>query len=317
MSLKILFAGTPDFAATCLFSLLKSHYSVQAVYTQPDRKAGRGQKLHASAVKELALTHLLPICQPEQLKTPEVLEELKGWQADIAVVVAYGLLLPQSVLDIFPLGCINVHASLLPRWRGAAPIQRAIEAGDVETGVSIMQMDRGMDTGPILLQKKLPLNSVITSEQLFSQLAELGAVGLLETLDLIEQNKSVATPQSIDEVCYAKKISKEEGLIDWQLPAQTILNKIRAFNPYPIAFSYLDQQAVRIWQADLSPLTSDKKPGTVFHLEKNKIHVAAGERAIALTQLQLAGGKTLTAAEMLNARKELFSVGQHFQENLA
>ena len=196
--MKILFAGTPNFAATCLQKILKSHHSVLAVYTQPDRKAGRGQKLQTSAVKQLALTHSLPVYQPEQLKTTEIREALKNWQADIAVVVAYGLLLPQTVLDVFPHGCINVHASLLPRWRGAAPIQRAIEAGDEETGVSIMQMDAGMDTGPILLQKTLAINSSTSSEKLFIKLAELGAEALLETLHLIEQGNTVTTAQSID-----------------------------------------------------------------------------------------------------------------------
>lgn len=313
--MKILFAGTPDFAAVCLAALLDSHHTIQAVYTQPDRKAGRGQKLQASAVKQLALDHQLPVCQPEQLKTPEVLEALKAWQADIAVVVAYGLLLPQAALDVFPLGCINVHASLLPRWRGAAPIQRAIEAGDKETGVSIMQMDQGMDTGAVLLQKTLPIHANVTSEQLFAELAELGAMGLLETLQLLEQDKAIAVPQSAEGVCYAKKISKEEGLINWNLPAQTILNKIRAFNSYPIAYTILNQQVVRVWQAELSLLHSSKEPGTIFHYDKNHIHVATGEKSIALTQLQLAGGKSLTAADMLNARQELFSVGQQFQDN--
>lgn len=307
---KIIFAGTPHFSVAALTALLHSPHDIVAVYTQPDRPAGRGRQVTASPVKQLALQQGLPVYQPVTLKHPEEQAQLKAFAADLMIVIAYGLLLPLPVLQTPALGCLNVHASLLPRWRGAAPIQRALLAGDQQTGITIMQMDAGLDTGTMLYKAECPILTTDTSESLHDKLASLGAKTLLASLDQLSQ----LTPeiQNADLATYAKKLTKEEALINWNESADIIERKIRAFNPWPVAYTLLNGQTIRIWQATLMTHTSQAAPGTIISLSAQGILVATRDAVIQLQKLQLSGGKILTAAEILNARRDEFAPGKKF-----
>ncbi|QUM78915.1 methionyl-tRNA formyltransferase [Moritella sp. 5] len=308
--LRIIFAGTPDFAAKHLSALLNSEHKVIAVYSQPDRPAGRGKKLKPSDVKQLAVSHDIPVYQPVSLRNEEAQQELAALNADLMVVVAYGLILPQVALDTPRLGCINVHGSLLPRWRGAAPIQRAIWAGDAETGVTIMQMDIGLDTGAMLHKVTCPIADNETSASLYDKLAELGPQGLLETLTQISNNTAVAEVQDDEQANYAAKLSKEEANIDWTQSAVAIERQIRAFNPWPVSYTQIAEQNVKVWQANASEDVTDAQPGTVLTATKQGIQVATGNGILTLLNLQLAGKKAMPVQDILNARKEWFTVGQ-------
>lgn len=303
--LKILFAGTPDFAASSLRALLNSEHEVLAVYTQPDRPAGRGRKLTASPVKALALEHELPVLQPLSLRDETAQQELAAWNADVMVVVAYGLILPEPVLVAPRLGCINVHASLLPRWRGAAPIQRAILAGDAETGVTIMQMNKGLDTGDMLHIVRCPIESSDTAEILHDRLAELGSAALLEALTEIAQGSVQPEKQDDAQANYAEKLQKAEAQIDWSQSAERLSRTARAFNPWPVAFTCFDEKNLRIWFAEAMPGKSDAAPGTVLAESRDGIDVATGDGILRIKQLQMPGGKALSAEQFLNAHSLL------------
>ena len=311
--LKIIFAGTPDFAAVHLQALLDSEHSVIAVYSQPDRPAGRGKKLLASPVKQLAEQHGIPVYQPQSLRDKAAQEELAALNADIMVVVAYGLILPQVVLDTPRLGCINVHASLLPRWRGAAPIQRAIEAGDSESGVAIMQMEAGLDTGPVLVERRCPISPADTGGSLHDKLATLGGPALLEALQELAEGNARAQVQDDALANYAGKISKEEALIDWQRPAAELAHKIRAFNPFPVCWTtYKDskgEQRLRVYSARLERGCHSDAPGTILGADAEGILVACGREALRLQTLQLPGKRALPVEEILKGYRELFAPG--------
>jgi len=298
--LKIVFAGTPEFAARHLKHLLSSPHEILAVYTQPDRPAGRGKKLTPSPVKTLALKHSLPVLQPASLKSAEAQEELAGIGADVMIVVAYGLLLPPEILGIPTRGCLNVHASLLPRWRGAAPIQRAIEAGDRETGVTIMQMDAGLDTGDMLLVSKCGIDADETSASLHDKLAEIGPPALLKTLEQLAAGETQAQKQDDTLACYAKKIDKAEAQINWQESAALIQRKIRAFNPFPIAYTLLQGERLKIHQADCSAEPTKAEPGSVIAANRDRFQVACGEGSLLVQRLQLAGKKAMSPSEFAN-----------------
>ena len=305
--MKIIFAGTPDFAAGHLQALIDSpQHSVIAVYTQPDRPAGRGKKLKASAVKLLAEANSLPVFQPQSLNDPEQQQILADLQADIMVVVAYGLILPQAVLDTPKLGCINVHGSILPRWRGAAPIQRAIEAGDEETGVTIMQMDAGLDTGAMLCISRCPIESTDSSATMYKKLEELGAPALLSTLDKLQDNKALAVVQDDSQSCYAAKIDKSEALIDWSKPAAVLDRQIRAFNPFPAAYTTLGDLRIKVWLAELGP-ASTQAAGQIISADNSGILVSCGEQSLLLTVIQLPGKSRMPVSEILKSRAELFT----------
>lgn len=300
--MRIVFAGTPDFATPCLQTLIDGPHEIAAVYTQPDRPAGRGRKLTASPVKQCAIQHGLSVYQPTSIKTDEALDELAGMQPDLMVVVAYGLILPKAVLKIPRLGCINVHASLLPRWRGAAPIQRAIQAGDCETGVTLMQMDEGLDTGDILLASSCPINPAETSGSLHDKLAELGAELLARGVNTIQAGELRPRPQPEEGVTYAHKLSKSEAQIVWSTDAKTIEQQIRAFNPWPVAFSQLDDENVRLWEATATDEPSSQEPGVITNCSEEGIDVACGKGSVRLLRLQWPGGRALTAAEASHGR---------------
>ncbi|MBK0097610.1 methionyl-tRNA formyltransferase [Erwinia sp. S63] len=307
-SLKIIFAGTPDFAARHLDALLASEHQVVGVFTQPDRPSGRGNKLTPGPVKMLAQAHDVPVFQPKSLKPEENQQLVADLQADIMVVVAYGLILPKAVLDMPRLGCINVHGSLLPRWRGAAPIQRSLWAGDSETGVTIMQMDVGLDTGDMLHKLSCPITPEDTSASLYDKLAELGPQGMLDTLDLLASGK--AQPEVQDEalVSYAEKLSKEEARLDWSLSAAQLERCIRAFNPWPVSFFLIEDQPVKVWQASVLP-HQNKQPGEIIHADKNGIQIATADGVLNLLSLQPAGKKAMSAQDLLNSRREWFATG--------
>ncbi len=311
--LKIVFAGTPDFAAQHLDALIKSHHDVIAVYSQPDRPAGRGKKLKASEVKQLALTHDIPVYQPENFKSDDAKQQLADLNADIMVVVAYGLLLPKTVLETPKLGCINVHGSILPRWRGAAPIQRAIWAGDAETGVTIMQMDEGLDTGDMISIATCPIEAADTSASLYSKLAELGPTALIDTLATIADGTATPEKQNDELANYAKKLSKEEANIDWHMPAQQIERNIRAFNPWPICFTQMQGNTVKIYAAELVENTGN--PGEILAADKTGITVATTEGALKITQLQPQGKKPMSAQDFLNGRADWVAVGSTLGDN--
>ncbi len=307
--LRIIFAGTPDFAARHLAALLDSHHEIIGVYTQPDRPAGRGKKLTASPVKELALKHAIPVFQPENFKSDDAKQELADQNADLMVVVAYGLLLPQAVLDTPKLGCINVHGSILPRWRGAAPIQRSIWAGDAETGVTIMQMDIGLDTGDMLNITTLPIEATDTSASMYNKLAELGPIALVNCLSDIANGNALAEKQNDEKANYAKKLSKEEAKIDWTMDAETIERCVRAFNPWPMSHFSVDDKAIKVWESRVETYEGDATPGTIIQADKTGIYVATSSNAIVFEQLQVPGKKAMGVQDILNSRKEWFEVG--------
>ncbi|MEF1288233.1 methionyl-tRNA formyltransferase [Vibrio sp. M260118] len=307
--LKIVFAGTPDFAARHLAALLSSEHDVIAVYTQPDRPAGRGKKLTASPVKNIALEHDIPVFQPENFKSDEAKQQLADLNADIMVVVAYGLLLPQSVLDTPKLGCINVHGSILPRWRGAAPIQRSIWAGDAETGVTIMQMDIGLDTGDMLKIATLPIETSDTSATMYEKLAELGPDALVECLADIAKGKAVPEKQDDALANYAKKLSKEEARIDWNDDAEHIERCVRAFNPWPMSHFEAAENSIKVWQSRVDDQATDKPAGTILQADKTGIYIATGNGVLVLEQLQVPGKKAMSVQDILNSRASWFEVG--------
>ncbi len=308
--MRIIFAGTPAFAAETLKALINTEHETCAVYTQPDRPAGRGRKLTASPVKQLAQEHNIPVEQPINFKSDDAIQTLAGYQADLMIVVAYGLLLPQVVLDTPKLGCINVHASLLPRWRGAAPIQRAILAGDKESGVCIMQMEAGLDTGPVLSEARCPITEEDTAQVLHDRLAILGATTLVETLKDIEQCQRNAKPQNDELTSYASKLDKKEADIDWQLSAQNILRKINAFNPWPVAQTIWHDAIFRIWRAQLVREETQQPAGQIIKVDKVGIDVATSDGILRITELQLPGKRAMSVQDFLNANT--MKVGDHF-----
>ncbi len=307
--LKLIFAGTPDFAARHLAALLSSDHEVVAVYTQPDKPAGRGQKLTASPVKELALAHDLPVYQPASLRKEEAQTELAALGADLMVVVAYGLILPKVVLDTPRLGCINVHGSLLPRWRGAAPIQRSIWAGDAETGVTIMQMDVGLDTGAMIRKMSCPIAADETSASLYDKLAELGPQALVDTIDAMAAGNIAAEAQDDALANYAEKLSKEEARIDWSMEAVAIERCIRAFNPWPISWFEVADQTVKVWQAEVIDSDHGQRAGTLLKADKQGIDVATGKGVLRLLTLQPPGKKAMSVTDLLNSRRDWFEPG--------
>lgn len=302
-ALNVVFAGTPEFSVPALEALLRSAHRVLAVYTQPDRPAGRGRQLAASAVKQCAVSHGLPVEQPASLREPAALERLERLGADLMVVVAYGLLLPPPVLAAPRFGCVNIHASLLPRWRGAAPIQRAILAGDQVTGVAIMQMDAGLDTGAVLLERTVAIGERESAASLHDRLAALGASALLEALEQIAQGSALPRQQPASGATYAGKIRKEEAEIDWRGSAAQLDRQVRAFNPWPVAQTCWNAQPLRIWEALPVAGGAGALPGTVLHAGAAGIDVATGEGVLRLTRVQLAGRKAMPAAEFLNAHR--------------
>ncbi|EMH0547199.1 methionyl-tRNA formyltransferase [Enterobacter hormaechei] len=308
-SLRIIFAGTPDFAARHLDALLKSGHQIVGVFTQPDRPAGRGKKLMPGPVKVLAETHGLPVFQPASLRPEENQKLVADLNADVMVVVAYGLILPKAVLDMPRLGCVNVHGSLLPRWRGAAPIQRALWAGDAETGVTIMKMDVGLDTGDMLYKLACPITAEDTSATLYDKLADLGPQGLIETLQQLADNTVTPEVQDEAQVTYAEKLSKEEARIDWSLSAAQLERCIRAFNPWPMSWLMIDEQPVKVWKASVINGNASAEPGTIIDASKNGIQVATGEGVLNLESLQPAGKKAMSAQDLLNSRREWFIPG--------
>ena len=297
--MKIIFAGTPHFAASALAALLKDH-QVVAVLTQPDRPAGRGMHMVASPVKQLALQHGLPVLQPATLKSEEAQRAIAALDADVMVVAAYGLILPKAVLQLPRYGCLNIHASLLPRWRGAAPIQRAILADDKETGITIMQMDEGLDTGDMLLRHACPIEVNESSQTLHDKLAEMGANSILEALRLLQENRLTPIKQDNEAACYAAKLTKSEAQIDWRQDARQIERAVRAYNPFPVCHARLKGVAIKIWRAELCP---DKRgdQGKVIAVDKRGITVACGKDALRLETLQRPGGKTQPAEQFLQA----------------
>lgn len=308
--LNIIFAGTPDFAARHLAALLKTHHNVVGVLTRQDKPAGRGKKLTPSPVKVMAEENAIPVFQPTSLRNEESQQWVADQNPDIMIVVAYGMILPEAVLNLPRLGCLNVHGSLLPRWRGAAPIQRSIWAGDAQTGVTIMQMDIGLDTGDMLHKAILPISAQDTSASLYEKLAEVGPNALIETLNLITSGQ--ATPEKQDDTLanYAEKLSKNEARIDWSLPAEQIERCIRAFNPWPISYFEVDEQLIKVWQAEVINEPHNQPAGTILRADKKGICIATGDGQLNILQLQPPGKKPMHAQDLLNSRRGSFIPGQ-------
>ena len=311
--LNIVFAGTPEFAAEHLKALIGSRHKVIAVYSQPDRPAGRGKKLTASPVKEVALANDIPVYQPLNFKSDQAKTELAALNADLMVVVAYGLILPKAALDTPRLGCINVHASILPRWRGAAPIQRAIEAGDTETGVTIMQMDVGLDTGDMLIKAFCPILATDTGGILHDRLLTIGTPALLEALDQIQANEINPIKQDDSLSNYAPKLSKEEAALNWQLSAFELERKVRAFNPFPVAHTKPaganDDARIRVWAAKATDATTNSQPGSITKITSDGLWVACAQGQLILEKLQLPGKKAMNVGEILRGHPDIFEVG--------
>lgn len=315
--LRIVFAGTPEFAKQFLKLLIDTDHRLVGVYTQPDRPAGRGKKLQASPVKQLALENQIPVFQPLNFRQEEDREQLESLNADLMIVVAYGIILPQTVLDTPTHGCINVHASLLPRWRGAAPIHRAIESGDKQTGVTIMQMNAGLDTGDMLVTKICDIGVLDTTASLHDKLIETGKPALIETLGLIANEDLTPVEQDNNAANYAHKIEKIEGLIDWQLDATTLDRKIRAFYPFPVAYSLIDGERVKIHRAQILETNnmSQKQVGSITAISDQGIDVQTGQGSIRIEQLQLPGKKAMNCADILRGYPDRFTIGQCFQSD--
>lgn len=314
-SLRIVFAGTPEFAAHHLQALLDSSHKVVAVYTQPDRPAGRGKKLRPSAVKQLAQKHSIAVEQPVSLKSSEQQAVLARYQADVMVVVAYGLILPQAILDTPQHGCINVHGSLLPRWRGAAPIQRAIWAGDQQSGVAVMQMEAGLDTGPVLLEETCQITADETSPSLYHKLEQLGPKALIKALDSLSTLQSSAKPQIDGDATYATKLSKEEGQLDWQQDALQLARNVRAFVPWPTAWFELDgfkggQSTVKVLQAEAIDGDAQAAPGTIVAANDQGIDIACGNGMLRVKQAQVPGKKPQPCSVILQGYPHLFELGK-------
>ncbi|MEC7378401.1 MAG: methionyl-tRNA formyltransferase [Pseudomonadota bacterium] len=308
--MRLVFAGTPDFAAEALKALIAAGHTIVGVYSQPDRPAGRGRKLQPSPVKQVALDHGIPVFQPETLKTPEAQRELADLKPDVMIVAAYGLILPKAVLAIPKHGCLNIHASLLPRWRGAAPIQRAIAAGDAETGITIMQMDEGLDTGAMLLKSITAITADDTGGSLHDRLAELGGQAIVKALALLEKGELAGEAQNNDQACYASKLSKTEGHIDWHASATDIERLVRAFNPWPGTYTDLGDQRIRIHEAHVLGTQSGKSPGKVLLRDRNGIDIACGTGTLRITRLQLPGSRAQSVNDLINGGKELLMPGQ-------
>jgi methionyl-tRNA formyltransferase len=306
-ALRIVFAGTPEFAAEHLKALLDSPHQIIAVYSQPDRPAGRGQKLTPSPVKQLALQHDIPVYQPQTLRDPAAQAELAALKPDLMVVVAYGLILPQVVLDTPRLGCINSHASLLPRWRGAAPIQRAVEAGDAESGVTVMQMEAGLDTGPMLLKVSTPIAAEDTGGSLHDRLASLGPHAVIQAIAGLAAGMLKGEVQDDSLATYAHKLNKDEARLDWSRPAVELERLVRAFHPWPICHSTLAGDALKVHAAELGE--GSGAAGTILAADKSGLTVACGEGSLRLTRLQLPGGKALAFSDLYNSRREQFATG--------
>ncbi|MCF8005854.1 MAG: methionyl-tRNA formyltransferase [Methylovulum sp.] len=299
--MNIIFAGTPAFAVPSLQMLLTAREQLCAVYTQPDRPSGRGRQLHPSPIKELALQHNLPVYQPLSLNAPEQWQRIEDLKPDLMIVVAYGMILPQAVLDIPRLGCLNVHGSLLPRWRGAAPIQRAIMAGDNETGITVMRIIKKLDAGDMLHKETYALSSHDTSSTVHDALAELGALGLAKVLAQLANNTLMPEPQNEDLVTYAEKITKTEAQLDWHQPTAQLINKIKGLNAWPVAQTQFHEHILRIWLAEtITNPTTGLLPGTVT-IDNKHIHVATGDGQLRLLEVQLPGGKKISADAFLNA----------------
>ena len=305
--LRIVFAGTPEFAAEHLKALLGSSHQIVAVYSQPDRPAGRGQKLTPSPVKLLAIQHEIPVLQPQTLRDPAAQAELAALKPDLMVVVAYGLILPQVVLDIPRLGCINSHASLLPRWRGAAPIQRAVEAGDAESGVTVMQMEAGLDTGPMLLKVSTAISADDTGGSLHDRLATLGPQAVIEAISGLADGTLKGEVQDDSLATYAHKLNKDEARLDWSRPAIELERLVRAFHPWPMCHSTLNGDAIKVHAAALGD--GQGAPGLILAADKSGLTVACGDGALRLTRLQLPGGKALNFSDLYNSRREQFAPG--------
>ena len=313
--MKIIFAGTPDFAAAHLRALIDcGQHEIVAVYTQPDRPAGRGKKLTASAVKQLASEQGLTVLQPPSLKEADAQQQLASFAADLMIVVAYGLILPQAVLDTPRLGCINVHGSLLPKWRGAAPIQRAVEAGDNETGICIMQMDAGLDTGPVISVARCAIEATDTSGSVYQKLSALGAPTLLAALEKLASGVAVAEQQDDSQSTYASKIDKAEALIDWATPAETLARKVRAFNPFPATFSHIGGERVKIWAASANTVDSGQAAGTIVAASDQGILVQTASGQLLISEIQLAGKSKMPVSELLKSKAKLFAAGQSFDQ---
>jgi methionyl-tRNA formyltransferase len=312
--LKIIFAGTPAFALPCLQALFQAGHEIKAVYTQPDRPAGRGQKPQASVIKEWAMRQQLAIFQPESLKSDTVQAQLQSHQADVMVVVAYGLILPPAVLTIPRLGCVNVHGSILPQWRGAAPVQYAILAGDPETGVTIMQMDKGMDTGDILKVIRCPIQPKDTAESLLEHLSQLAPAALLETLEQLDQNTIQALPQAHHLATYAHKIKKTDAQIDWSQAASKIDCQIRGYYPWPIAYTHFQNQSIKIHAAQiLKGQKSSKPPGTIVAIHDTQVQVATGDDLIAIEVWQFPNMKKMSIKDWRNGHSHLLALGSVFE----
>ncbi|MED5606470.1 methionyl-tRNA formyltransferase [Pseudomonas sp. JH-2] len=306
-ALRIVFAGTPEFAAEHLKALLDTPHEIVAVYTQPDRPAGRGQKLMPSPVKQLAVQHGLPVLQPPTLRDAAAQAELAALRPDLMVVVAYGLILPQAVLDIPRLGCINSHASLLPRWRGAAPIQRAVQAGDAESGVTVMRMEAGLDTGPMLLKVSTPISAEDTGGSLHDRLARLGPPAVVEAIAGLAAGTLEGEVQDDALATYAHKLSKDEARLDWSRPAVELERAVRAFDPWPVCHTTLNGEPLKVWAARLGEGRGE--PGRILDASRDGLLVGCGEGSLLLTRVQLPGGKPLAFADLFNSRREQFAAG--------